>query len=323
MNFIRLSQLPAWLEGEFSKDLRENIGEDETAEDCLIFHPLKLDCVFNGLYDLLKMIDTYIYMQLPKFPREFYDFARCNGYLKRVLFQLEFGNGPLIHFFELTKTPEYAAIKICIAHPEPYELLKAAIKQNQMGIIRYLLEDVGYHPEIELLLTTVRCGHIHILEYIFSVFPEKQQLFKWGIEAPRIAVKKGNLTMLSYLKKIGLNMKDLLKVAMDNHKESCAVYLIKNGCKIYSSALETACIMNSLELVKLIVESGEIFEIASSTLILNYAIRTGRLEIARYLYERGNKPDYLTLMYIPYCPTPECARFSEEICSAKLSKMFN
>jgi hypothetical protein len=56
MNFIQLSQLPAWLEGGFSKDLRENRLDGEPEEDCLIIHPLKLDLVFVDLHDLLHLL---------------------------------------------------------------------------------------------------------------------------------------------------------------------------------------------------------------------------------------------------------------------------
>ena len=76
--------------------------------------------------------------------------------------------------------------------------------------------------------------------------------------------------------------------------------------------------MDSLELVRLMVESGQISEIASSTVILNYAIRMDRLEIARYLYSQGNKPNQLTLFYLTDCKNPECIRFAEEICAAEL-----
>jgi hypothetical protein len=321
MNFITLSQLPAWLEGGFSKDLRENIAVDGPEEDCLITHSLKLYLVFGDLHDLFKMLDTYIYMQLPRFPREFYDFARGNAYLKPLLFELESGNGPLAHFFELTKTPEYASIKICIDHPISYELLKIAIIKNQMGIIQYLVEDVGFCPETNALFTVVEHGHIHILEYIFSIFPEVKQSFKWRTPALFKAVKNDDVAMLTYLKeKVGTDWKnkDILKAAMDNRRERCAVYLLKQGCKINSTALEIACKMDSLEIIRLIFESGQHHEMASSTIILNYAIRMDRLEIARYLYSKGNKPNELTLLYLADCKNPECRRFAEEICAVEL-----
>jgi hypothetical protein len=320
MNLITLSQLPAWLEGGFSKDLRENSLEEGPEDDCLIQKSLKLHCIFNDLRDLLEMIDTYIYMQLYEFPREFYEFARGNKGLTQSMLELESGNGPLSHLFELTKTPEYAAIKVCINNKLQEDLLTAAIIMNQMGIIRYVIEDLGYCQELQALMNAVRSGHIHIIEYIFSIFPEVKPIFKFNTNWPLVAVKNGNLAMLVYLKEqVGSrwNDRDILKTALTNHKESCAVYLLKNGCRLSSNSLELACNMDSLELVRLMVEGGQIPEIASSSVILNYAIRMDKLEIARYLYDRGNKPNQQTLFYLTDCKNPECARFAEEICMAE------
>jgi hypothetical protein len=313
MDFIRLSQLPVWLEGGFSKDLRENSPED----DCIIQKSLKLDCHFNGLRDLLEMIDTYIYMQLTELPGEFYYFARGKVSLINEMIELESEKGPLINFFELTKTQEYASIKVCINNKKLEQLLKAAIMTNQMGIIRHVVEDLGYCDEVESLLTAVKFGHIHILEYIFSIFPEQKESFKRRTVAPIMAVKNGDLSMLVYLKETVGSIwddKDILKTALTEHKEDCAVYLLNHGCRLTSNSLELACNMNSLELVRLMVEGGQIPQIASSAVILNYAIKTGKLEIARYLYERGNRPNQLTLFYLTDCQNPECIKFAEEIC---------
>ena len=104
----------------------------------------------------------------------------------------------------------------------------------------------------------------------------------------------------------------ILQITLINGKEDIAIYAINQGCRVSSVNIETASLVCSLELVRCIIEENPEIEITSTC--LNYAILSGNLEILKYLYEKGCKPNQATLLYINDCKNEECAHFAYYIC---------
>jgi hypothetical protein len=315
MSLITLSQIPEWLQGGFSNYLQEN----DPDEDCLVLKPLKVDLIFNTLKDILEMINTCIYLQVDKYPKEFYDFALNNVVLNQEIEELESNKGPLVSFNEFTKTPEYQVVKLCINSPDTCELMKAAIKENHMGLIQYIVEELGYCD----FYTAAIYGHIHIIDFVIGL---SQSAFEYiescRIQYYKIAIKNNDLKMLLYLKNkfnIIYDEEIILQIALSNGQEDIAIYAINNGWSVSSTNLETASFTCSLEVVQLILEKYPKIKITSNS--LNWAISSGKLETARYLYQKGCKPRHSTLLYISDCKNPECAQFAHDICMTDLGNI--
>ena len=67
-----------------------------------------------------------------------------------------------------------------------------------------------------------------------------------------------------------------------------AEYAIKNGCPIPEYAIDYAIRANSLHILERMAENGIKMD---STFSLNYAIQFDLMDIARFLYDHGARPN--------------------------------
>jgi len=190
---LTISQFPQWMQEselyksfstkdtKFTKDTKHDKNKD-----CPVGKELMIEPVFTGLRDILKMIDTCAYIGLEKMPRETYEYAILNNdKLVIEMEEFESDEGQSVAYSAFINTAEYDAIYKCVMYAgsimaDSYDkmnlenlgyLLIESIKSDNMPIVRWIVEDLGFCKQAHLEMA-VTYKHSHIVEYILAKKPE-------------------------------------------------------------------------------------------------------------------------------------------------------
>lgn len=313
---LTISQIPTWLQcGEFFR----NIMEIDPLADTKMVRPLKTTFDFNGLSDVLEMLDTCLYMDVDTLPAEVYRYCRETPelILEMDLFEkntLEKNGHSLEHYEYFITTTEYNAFRICVESQTSVcdsngdnALLDTAIRAGNMSLVRYCVEDCGA-CNMDDFSRAVEYSRIDICKYILRKFKEWLTSIQMSWLNLHTAAVNGDLQMLQYLhEQVGVWWYGkVIQDAMYHRKIECVLYAIKNGCPIPKYALDLAIEIDSLELVKVFIEHDID---TTSPYTLNFALQLDRLDISRLLYESGARPNENTI----YCASEDCIAFAQEI----------
>jgi len=322
LDITTISQLPQWLQG----DMYVSFNENDADTDTVLLRPIKMDLVFTCLRDVMQMIDTCLYTGVDKFPREIYDFACKNAEkILREMNELEHKRGELVdEYYEFTKTSEYIALQLCCKCYEFTQvdldenkklgaLLKKAIKNNNIPLVRYCVEDLGY-CNLEIVTVVVSNGCIGILEYLLSRYPEWLPSIKWDYYYCNTAANYGNVDMLAYLHETikSIWTENTIIIALTNFHYDCAIYAIKHGCPIPKNVVYYASVCEkSAKILQCLIEHGNIS--VDNSHYMNFAMRNGNLEFIKLLYEHGCRPNEDTLNSALFSNNQECIQFATDI----------
>ena len=260
---ITLSQFPEWLKGEFYHSLLSN----EENIHCQMIRPLKTDLVFHTLKDVMELLDTCLYIRVEYLPQEVYKFASESPQLIQEIVELQFCKGPLIQYYEFTKTPEYKAIRICANEAfiknkmqnkrhmtqlnMEERLLYEAILQKNLPLIVYCLNADRnccniYHLEIAL-----SGGNLEIVKYMIENNPQWTPLLQRQSERCLLFVVENddNVAILAYLhKKLEAKWTNkILYTALKNKCQQSIIYAIKTGYTITPRFVNIAIEYNMLK----------------------------------------------------------------------------
>ena len=293
-----LTKIPNWLKsGEISQYLSDNTNQTE--EDFIIPKLLKLDLIFRNANDIIKCIDTSLYLGLDKLPREIYDFCQMNQIVSEDV-------NPQYQYF--TQTEEFKACQICSMKGN---ILTNAILQNNMACVRYCIEDLqmGYMDHFRI---AVKENHVHICKYIIKQYPSwiKPIQMSCGFYFYLAEESRCDMYMLSFLREeIGIVWPyNILTMAMNHRNIEFAKYAILHGCQTANFNADIAVNIGSLEILKLLAEKNVPMD---SSFIFNLAVQFDHLEIAKFLYEKGARPNDAT--FILAQNNPEMYAFLQKI----------
>lgn len=318
---LTMSQIPTWLQsGEFFR----NMMDIDSSVDTEMIRPLKITFDFNGLRDVLEMLDTCLYMDVDTLPTEIYRYCRESPelILEMDLFEkntIEQNRQTLESYEYFITTTEYKAFRICvesqtsICHSEgDHGLLYTAIRFGNMPLVRYCVEDCGV-CNMDNFSTAVKYGRIEICQYILREFKEWLSPVRMSWLNLHTAAVNGDLQMLQYLhEQVGVWWYGkVIQDAMYHGEIECALYAIKNGCPIPKYVLDIAIQIGSVEIVSALIEHDID---TTSPYTLNFALQFNRLDISRLLYESGATPNENTII----CASKDCMAFAQEIIKQNL-----
>jgi hypothetical protein len=277
-----LARIPNWLiSGEISQYLLENCEPDDC--EFIIPKPLKLDLIFRNVNDLIECIDTCLYLGLDKLPREVYDFCRTNPVLLDQV-------APKYQHF--TQTDEFRACQICDMQGD---ILSNAISENNMACIRYCVEDLKL-GDIHHFQLSINKNHIHICRYIIKQYPSwiKPIRMSCGLYFSLAQESTCDITMLSFLREdVGIVWPyNILTMALNHRNTEFAKYAIQHGCRTPDISPDFAVRIGSLEILRLLAEKNVPM---NNSFIFNFAVQFDHLEIAKFLYDQGARPNQYTL----------------------------
>jgi len=291
-----LASIPQWLKsGEISQYLLENSEPDDG--ELIIPKPLKLDLIFRNVYDILECIDTCLYLGLDKLPRELYDFCRTN---------LIVSDQVASEYF--IQTEEFRACQLCGMEGN---LLTNAILQNNMACVRYCVEDLQM-ANIDHFRKAVKENRIHICKYIMKHHPSWIAPIRMncGFYFYLATEEIHDVSMLSYLREeVGVVWPyNILTMFLNHRKIEFAKYAIQHGCNTADFAADIAVHVGSLEILRLLAEKNVPM---NNSFIFNFAVQFDHLEIAKFLYEKGARPNEHT--HILAQNNPEMTAFLQQI----------
>ena len=291
-----ISTLPQWLQtGDFVQNLIEN--DDEREEPIIIPKHLKLDSGFSGLIDVFEFLDTCLYLGVDKLPSFLYDYcANTPGLIEQMRIVEQDSN--FVYQYFIT-TPEYQACRLCACkNNSNHTLLGMAIVEQNMPCIRYCIEDFHQPATIEHFRLALVHGHIHICRYLLTHYPIwlKSIQYSWSLYTIVAEYEPHNIDMLIYLhKEVGVIWKScVITTALIHYNIEFVEYAIKNGCPVPQYAVDYAIRANSMTILQLLLEKGLRMD---SSFSLNVAIHLELLEIAKFLYNHGARPNN----YSSYC----------------------
>lgn len=237
--------IPTWLQsGEVVKYVLENGGIDELYRS----KSLKYDLFFHNLLDILKCIDTCLFLGVEKLPREIYDFCRENPLVIEKI-----DNFPDYEHF--IKTDEFQACRICATAANTSDLLCIAILENNMACIRYGIEDL-HVGDIGHFQLAIKENRLPICKYIINHYPSLLNSLTVSSGFYYILAAKGScdISILSYLRE-ELNIiwpYNILTIALNNRNIEFTKYAIRNGCQIEDSDINLAIRIGAIEIIQLL-----------------------------------------------------------------------
>lgn len=287
--------IPNWLK---SGDFIHNLLELGTAPDEEIVIPksLTFNLHITGWMDIFHIIDTCLFFGIDKLPREIYDYCIENPSISYHLQKAE--ENPDFVYQHITTIPEFQACRLCAnSVNNVYTLLVNSIKVNNIPCVRYCIEDLQYGVTMDHFRTAVYSGSISICQYLINRYPDWLPSIRWssGIYNPLIESEPHDMYMVIYLHgKIGViwNSSLIIKALIHENIEF-ADYAIKNGCPIPDYTIDYAIRANSLHILERLAEKGKKMD---STFSLNYAIQFDLIDIARFLYDHGARPNEHSLV---------------------------
>jgi len=293
---LKLSQLPDIFRGSLYDVLIEN--EPET--DIELPKNIKVDLKFDNLGDILRTIDTCIYLGCD-FPFAILDYAETNS--DKILNEIqEFVAGETYPEYQIfVTTPEFQAVKI-IVEIENYYITQFSqfdasfIKHDSVILIKYIESKCNtWYLRTNLVISICTNGAINILKYCskYDWFIQHIKDVEFSCNMCAKASCRGNIKVLRYLREVlkaewdettlDYNLTDWISSTNTKEKTECFRYAIENGCPIGKYSMKKAIAMGRLEEIKMLFERGCILE-------QNYlysCCAKGYFEVVQFLEKNG------------------------------------
>ena len=306
---FKLSEIPSWAHGEIYNFLKENQREND--KDIIFEKKLFFDLNVKSLRDVLNIIDTCAYFGTEKIPTEIYNFAIAN---KQLLSEM---NKDFISKEDYIIREEYKSIFLCtllhestrvLPNYHKAELINSAIRNNNMALIKYVVEDLEYCDVIQAIDRAVIYDNIEMIKYILKKYPDMIDEIRNIKSLCTFSIEKQNVKLLKFLvETVGVYLEDYILNIAIIHDKDCAEYILRNTTlkiKISYYTLKFAGKYRCQNDIFILILNYPYFNLEDKSMAFNYAISGGcNIEIIKYMYEViGCRPNDQTIKLInQYC----------------------
>jgi ankyrin repeat protein len=183
------------------------------------------------------------------------------------------------------KFNELGMVRYCVENggKVTHSAVTTAINNNNLDIVTYLVENGGKVTH-SAVTTAINNNNLDIVTYLVEKIEEKGG--KITGEAVTTAIKRGYLNIVKYLVGKGGKITDeAFESTFHGDDLALVKYLMENGGKITDSAVQSAIYGGNLDIVKYLVENGGKITDKAVTAAINF----GNLDIVKCLVEKGGK----------------------------------
>jgi len=297
---LTINQLPTHLHGEIYNHVIENFSEEETP----IGRPIKTDFIFDTHDDILKMIDTCLFLAVD-LPAEIFRHVALNNVVLTQMREYEAAVkcGIIQQSFFVTTAEYYAlkvlaefetSIRLAIYTPirftlyTPYNLAIHAIENRSVELLQYVIKNMDVDPSI--IHSAVECGHIPSIAYLVQLPSIKNMLIKQTkynhlTPAHKLCSEAIKLPVLKYLRETLRFPWDerVIENAICDNRYDCLKYALENGCPIsLEIAFGMALRHSTTDAMRLLIEIGNYIPTEEDML---FVASRGALNHLIYLHE--------------------------------------
>jgi ankyrin repeat protein len=158
--------------------------------------------------------------------------------------------------------------------------LKKAIKFNELGMVRYFVEEKGFKISDDAVGIAGKNRHLDMVKYLV----EKGAEINYGAVSDALIDK--NLALVKYLVENGGKINDgAVTSAAYSGDLDLVTYLVEKGATIDGAAVQSAVYGGNLDVVTYLVEKGATID----EFAINQAVLKNNLDMVTYLVKNGGK----------------------------------
>ena len=219
---------------------------------------------------------------------------------------------------EAVSTGNLKLIKLALGmYPgeKPYRMVQWAGKYGKLNVLTWL--NRNRYTGMDAAKKAIRNGHIHIVVYLYTIYPEdfrpnclmhhairegQLEIAKWlhskGLTFTQYevfaAAERGHLELLKWLKlTFVIDITSVLIGAVRNNHFELAKWAHQSGAKLSDDTFQKACEVGDFEMVKYFYSNS----LTKTTTFIKYAVIHGHLEIAKSLHARGQPLEPTDICY--------------------------